>query len=165
MGQEWAATSPFLFFSDHDGETGEAVTKGRRKEFEHFAAFSAPGASEKIPDPQAYETFARSKLLWKESDLEPHARVLTLHRTMLRLRRDDPVLSAPCRWDQINAFARGDLLDVVRRKETSTRGLVINFGEDAAPIDMSPDLDVLYVWGGFDGRQLDAQSAIVLASR
>jgi RmlD substrate binding domain len=80
MGQEWAPTSPFLYFTDHDGEVGDAVTKGRRKEFEHFAAFSAPGASGKIPDRQAYETFARSKLLWKECDLEPHGRVLTLHR-------------------------------------------------------------------------------------
>jgi maltooligosyltrehalose trehalohydrolase len=165
MGQEWAATSPFLFFSDHDSDVGDAVTKGRRKEFEHFAAFSAPGASEEIPDPQAHETFACSKLRWEESDAEPHRRVLMLHRAMLRLRREDHVLSLPCRWDQIEAFARGDVLDVVRTKDTSSRGLVINFGNEQASIDTAPDTHILMAWGSFDGRRLSAHSAVLLASQ
>jgi maltooligosyltrehalose trehalohydrolase len=165
MGQEWAATSPFLFFTDHEGELGAAVTNGRREEFRHFRAFSAPGAAEKIPDPQAYDTFARSKLPWSQRETEPHRRVLALHRAMLRLRQSDLVLSAPCRWDQLDAFVRGNVLDVVRRHESHSRGLVINFGSDQVPIELSNDGHVLLAWGGFDGRRLDPESAILVASR
>ena len=39
MGQEWAASSPFLFFTDHDAELGPLITAGRRKDYAHFAAF------------------------------------------------------------------------------------------------------------------------------
>jgi maltooligosyltrehalose trehalohydrolase len=165
MGQEWAATTPFLYFTDHEGDVGTAVTKGRREEFQHFRAFSAPGASDKIPDPQAYETFAGSKLLWSQRDAEPHRGVLALHRAMLRLRRSDPVLSARCRWDQLDAFARGNVLDVVRRHEIHSRGLILNFGADPMPIELSADAHVLLAWGGFDGRTLDPLSAILVASR
>ncbi|HEU0166306.1 MAG TPA: malto-oligosyltrehalose trehalohydrolase, partial [Chloroflexota bacterium] len=56
MGQEFAASTPFQYFTDHEPELGRNVTEGRRKEFRHFAAFSAPGAAERIPDPQAEGT-------------------------------------------------------------------------------------------------------------
>ncbi len=52
MGQEWAASSPFLFFTDHHAELGRQVTEGRRREFARFASFSDPSVREKIPDPQ-----------------------------------------------------------------------------------------------------------------
>ncbi len=53
MGQEWAASSPFLYFTDHDEDLGKIVTEGRRREFRHFLAFVDPAEREKIPDPQA----------------------------------------------------------------------------------------------------------------
>ncbi len=60
MGQEWAAGTPFLYFTDHPEPLGSLVTEGRRKEFQHFSAFSDPEAQERIPDPQSPETFARA---------------------------------------------------------------------------------------------------------
>jgi len=60
MGEEFGATSPFLYFTDHHDELAEAVRRGRRQEFAHFAAFSAPSARAQIPDPNAPETFSRS---------------------------------------------------------------------------------------------------------
>src|SRR5262249_42030338 len=39
MGQEWAASTPFLYFTDHDEDLGKIVTEGRRREFRHFVAF------------------------------------------------------------------------------------------------------------------------------
>ena len=66
------------------------VTEGRRKEFAGFAAFADPDRRERIPDPQAESTFRRSVLNWAER--ETNAEVLDLYRTLLHLRRDDPVL-------------------------------------------------------------------------
>ena len=66
MGQEWAATSPFLFFTDHKPELGRLVTDGRRKEFADFRAFTDPAARAPHPRPQAEETFRRSRLDWNE---------------------------------------------------------------------------------------------------
>lgn len=86
MGQEWAASTPFLFFTDHHEELGRLVTKGRRKEFKSFTAFSDPSEREQIPDPQALETFERSRLNWREPGSGQHARVLALYRECLALR-------------------------------------------------------------------------------
>jgi maltooligosyltrehalose trehalohydrolase len=92
MGQEWAAASPFLYFTDHHPELGEAVRRGRREEFARFAAFRDPAARERIPDPQAAETFAASRLSWDEREREPHRGILALYRQLLALRRGEPAL-------------------------------------------------------------------------
>lgn len=92
MGQEWAASSPFLYFTDHPEALGKLVTEGRRKEFGKFSAFRDPAMQARIPDPQAEETFTRSKLKWEERERMPHAGVLALHRELLRLRATEPAL-------------------------------------------------------------------------
>lgn len=89
QGEEWGATSPFLYFTDHDDpELARNVTEGRRRE---FAAFG--WKPEEIPDPQAVETFERSKLIWSEREAEPHAGLLAWHRRLIELRRKIPSLS------------------------------------------------------------------------
>ncbi len=92
MGQEWATSRPFRFFTDHPEELGKLVTEGRRKEFRHFSAFSDPKAREKIPDPQAQSTFEACKLDWHERDREPHSSLLRLYQSLLSLRRTEPAL-------------------------------------------------------------------------
>jgi len=92
MGQEWAAGSPFLFFTDHHPELGRAVREGRRAEFARFAAFRDPAARARIPDPQAHDTFTASRLDWGEREREPHRSTLSLHRRLLELRRSEPAL-------------------------------------------------------------------------
>jgi maltooligosyltrehalose trehalohydrolase len=97
MGQEWAATAPFLFFTDHDEELGRLVKEGRRHEFRDYAAFADPVQLEKIPDIQSEETFPACKIDWSERDREPHASTLRLYQVLLRLRRTEPALrSARC---------------------------------------------------------------------
>ena len=71
MGQEWAASTPFQFFTDFPEELGRLVTEGRRNEFKAFAAFASPASRERIPDPQAKDTFVRSKLRWEERSDPP----------------------------------------------------------------------------------------------
>jgi maltooligosyltrehalose trehalohydrolase len=89
QGEEWGASSPFMYFTDHeDPELGRAVTEGRRRE---FAAFG--WKPDDVPDPQARETFERSKLNWNERKTEPHASLLQWHKRLIQLRREIPALS------------------------------------------------------------------------
>jgi len=92
MGQEWAASSPFLFFTDHHPELGRLVTEGRRREFARFEAFADEKTRARIPDPQADSTFEASRLQWMERSSAPHAGMLELYRALLRLRRTEAAL-------------------------------------------------------------------------
>jgi maltooligosyltrehalose trehalohydrolase len=154
MGQEWAASTPFLFFSDHEGELGQAVSKGRRKEFEGFAAFEG-----EIPDPQAPETFLRSKLDWNERTKPAHAHVRATHRTMLRLRREDPILAGTA---DVEARASGELLYVSRGD--GRRVLVLNAGTRDARIDVASGARVLVATGRYEAGTLGPKAAVLLAT-
>ena len=92
MGQEWAAGTPFLYFTDHEPGLGRLVTEGRRREFSRFAAFADESMRARIPDPQDVGTFERSCLDWGERAREPHASVLRLYTRLLRLRREQPAM-------------------------------------------------------------------------
>ena len=61
MGDEWAASEPFLFFTDHHDELADAVREGRRAEFADFAAFADEEQRKRIPDPNALQTFEHSR--------------------------------------------------------------------------------------------------------
>jgi maltooligosyltrehalose trehalohydrolase len=79
MGEEGLETAPFQFFTDHvDPAIAEATRAGRRREFAGFTAFDG----EEVPDPQALETFLRSKLQLREPD--------PLYRELLAMRRELP---------------------------------------------------------------------------
>ena len=80
QGEEWAASTPFPYFSDLGPELGPLVSAGRAREFE------AMGWADQVPDPQAYETFTSAKLDWDEVGLGHHARMFAWYRTLLRLR-------------------------------------------------------------------------------
>jgi maltooligosyltrehalose trehalohydrolase len=86
QGEEWAAQSPFLYFTDHqDLELGRLVAEGRSRE---FMAFRWQGD---VPNPQEAGTFSRSKLNWQEPSLPQHAEMLAWYRALIRLRRDKVV--------------------------------------------------------------------------
>ena len=115
MGQEFASSSPFAYFTDHNAELGKMVSEGRRAEFSKFRAFAAPDARDKIPDPQAPETFERSKLDWNEVSTSPGKEIFALHRALLTLRREEPAMAASARADFDVAALSDDVL-VVRRR-------------------------------------------------
>ena len=92
MGQEWAASTPFQYFTDHEPELGEKVITGRRHEFRDFAAYRDAKVRETIPSPQAEETFLRSKLNWSERDQADKSKVLNLYQTCIKLRKEVPAL-------------------------------------------------------------------------
>lgn len=84
MGEELASRSPFLFFTDHHETLAEQVRKGRRREFSRFASFS-DSARERIPDPNAIDTF---RLSVPRPSLEAPSRT-ALYRRLLTLRRKE----------------------------------------------------------------------------
>jgi maltooligosyltrehalose trehalohydrolase len=89
QGEEWAATSPFLYFTDHrDPELAQAVREGRREE---FAAFGWD--PENIPDPQSADSFERSRLDWDERSRHPHSEIMAWHRALIELRRVHPAFA------------------------------------------------------------------------
>lgn len=86
MGEEWAASTPFQYFTDHqDPALADAVRKGRRDEFKAFG-----WRPEDVPDPQDPATFARSKLRWPERERPPHSSMLEFYRELIALRRANP---------------------------------------------------------------------------
>jgi maltooligosyltrehalose trehalohydrolase len=95
MGQEWGASTPFLYFTDHPEPLGHLVTIGRRQEFGAFSAFRDPAVRDRIPDPQSEATFNASRLEWSERDREPHASTLRLHEALLALRGNEQALREP----------------------------------------------------------------------
>ncbi len=91
MGEEFGATTPFLFFCDFGPDLRAAVRDGRRREFARFARFSDPAVREAIPDPNDPATFATSRLDWACLDDPAHRAWLDLHRELLTLRRREIV--------------------------------------------------------------------------
>jgi maltooligosyltrehalose trehalohydrolase len=87
MGEEWDASTPFLYFCDFHGELADAVRQGRRAEFARFAAFADEAARARIPDPNDAGTFAACVLRREERDAPPHAARLAATRTLLGLRK------------------------------------------------------------------------------
>ena len=86
MGEEFAASQPFLYFCDFGAELADAVREGRRHEFAHFAQFCDPDARALIPDPNAAATFTASVLDWSVVGQDRHRIVLDLYRRLLSLR-------------------------------------------------------------------------------
>jgi maltooligosyltrehalose trehalohydrolase len=84
MGDEHGSESRFLFFTDFHDELADAVREGRRKEFAKFAAFADPEARKAIPDPNAHETFHRSRAQPGRDATEWQ----NLYRNLLKIRHD-----------------------------------------------------------------------------
>ncbi|WP_116808587.1 malto-oligosyltrehalose trehalohydrolase [Steroidobacter cummioxidans] len=91
MGQEFGASTTFTFFADHAEKLARQVHAGRREFVGQFRAYADPRLQALIPDPGAERTFLDSKLDWTEC--ARNSDMLSLHRDLLRLRRDDPVIS------------------------------------------------------------------------
>jgi len=135
QGEEFAATTPFQYFTDHDPEMGRLVSEGRTKE---FAAFG--WSPDEIPDPQDIATFERSKLNWREIAEPAHAGVLEWYRRLIAIRRSHCSLTD------------GQLREVEVRFDEDAQWLsmrhgriavVCNLGRSAASIELPGKWQVL----------------------
>jgi maltooligosyltrehalose trehalohydrolase len=95
MGQEFDASTPFRFFADHDGDRAELVWQGRREFVRQFTHYALPAAQERIANPADIATFEGSKL--DPADRVRNRGTLDLYRDLLRIRREDPVISRQTR--------------------------------------------------------------------
>jgi maltooligosyltrehalose trehalohydrolase len=121
QGEEWAASSPFPYFANHDDpELARLVSEGRKKE---FAAFGWDPAS--VPDPESPATFAASKLDWRELTEPEHAGMLEWYRALIRLRRSTPCLNDGSAG---NARATFDEQEKWLRFERGVVALIANLG-------------------------------------
>jgi maltooligosyltrehalose trehalohydrolase len=132
MGEEFAASTPFMFFCDFGAGLAASVASGRRREFKRFAAFADDAAIARIPDPNAESTFLDSKLRWQERRAPPHAAQLRYIQELLSLRQRylAPYLngSVPAGRFEINE----DVLRVEWPLQEKTWRLFAHFGEHAA---------------------------------
>ena len=91
MGEEFGATTPFLFFSDFGPDLADKVREGRRAEFAKFEQFQSAEAQARIPDPNIPATFLDSKLDWSCIENQPHSAWLGFYRELLAVRREKVV--------------------------------------------------------------------------
>ncbi|HKU85845.1 MAG TPA: malto-oligosyltrehalose trehalohydrolase [Casimicrobiaceae bacterium] len=158
MGEEFGASTPFLFFCDFGAELADAVTRGRREEFAKFARFSARSTREAIPDPIAITTFTASKLDWDEIRRPPGAQWRAFYRRCLALRRQHivPFLDG-LRGGGTFSVEHDALLRVEWSGSRGRLHLIANFG-DAVLSDVAiPAGDVVFATDGMPlpGREAD----------
>ncbi|HEY8485294.1 MAG TPA: malto-oligosyltrehalose trehalohydrolase [Longimicrobiales bacterium] len=128
QGQEFAASSPFLFFADHEEGVQEAVRAGRARFLSQFRSLGTPEAQAALPDP-GEESFQRSKL--DHGERERHAAAYALHRDLLRLRREDPVFTAQGRGGVDGAVLGPEAFALRFFGEAGDdRLLIVNLGRD-----------------------------------
>lgn len=160
MGEEWGASTPFMFFSSHpEPELGRAVSQGRLEEFSKM-----DWDPSSIVDPQSPEAFTGSKLDWSELEGEVHAELLQTYKDAIALRRTYPDLTDP-RFEWVSAsFDPESHWFMLERGETIS--VAVNFDMDPVEIELEDEHEVLLRVGEVeivDGAlQLGPQAAAVL---
>ena len=127
QGQEFAASTPFLFFADHNAELGEKVRTGRAEFLQQWRSLAT--GQLKFDDPCSRETFEKCRL--DLSEREKHAETYALHRDLLKLRKSEAVFSRQDR--QFDGAILGPEAYVVRFFSEGYRDdrlLVANLGEE-----------------------------------
>jgi maltooligosyltrehalose trehalohydrolase len=129
MGQEFGASAPFQFFADHVPTLAPKVYAGRKQFLSEFPSYATKESQEAVPDPGDPATFERSRLDWSERSR--HHESARLHRDLLHLRREDPVLARQDRR-QLDGAVLGPQALVLRycTETEDDRLLVVNLGQD-----------------------------------
>jgi maltooligosyltrehalose trehalohydrolase len=128
QGQEFGASSPFLFFADHNPELAKTIKQGRKKFLSQWRASKAPELQGYFADPASPGTFERSRL--DHSEVVKHSELYHLHRDLLRLRKEDAIISGQGEYG-IDGAVLSTQCFVVRYFSagyTDDRLLVVNLG-------------------------------------
>lgn len=134
QGQEFAASTPFLYFADFQNDLGRSVRQGRRSFLAQFPSLESEDMQARLGNPADPETFRRSQL--DNSERERHTEAYALHHDLLALRRDDLVLGCrPCRAEGAVISENAWLLRYTAMMGQD-RLLIVNLGADLplAPI-------------------------------
>ncbi len=145
QGQEFGASTPFLFFADHKPDLAKKIRQGRVDFLEQWRSLRLPDMKKCMADPCSDATFRRSKLDFIEVDR--HRELYALHRDLIRLRREDPVLSRQGA-DGIDGAVLSASAFVIRFFSpgfSSDRLLVVNLGIE---LELSPSPEPLLACPG-----------------
>ncbi len=163
MGEEWAASTPFDFFCDYDGDLADAVRNGRRDEFKRFEAFKSEAALAKLSDPVSPATAQRSALDWTELSKPAHAETLALHAELLRLRATR-LLSLLDKIGNGRFTALGNRAITASWQSTGrTWTIAANFAPDAIPYT-APAGEILFAIGDRSGRSVSGWGFLAILS-
>ena len=158
QGQEFAASSPFVFFADHDSELASKVKEGRSEFLKQFPSLASPDMQARLPDPTDPRTFESCRLDLSERERHPEA--YALHRDLLSLRSTDPVIKAQ-RPGAADGAVLADDAFVLRffGDDGNDRLLLVNLGVDCSlspapePLLASPSgLTWQLLWSSEDPR-------------
>lgn len=148
MGEEWGCRQPFLFFTDHHPELGEAVRQGRRSEFSEFSSFTDSSARERIPDPNARDTFDRSAPDHSARPEPAHEQWLNYYRHLLELRHQliIPRLSGS---QSLGCQVLGDkaVAAAWRLGDGSLLYLDLNLSSESVPVDKRSGAHTVFQYG------------------
>jgi maltooligosyltrehalose trehalohydrolase len=125
QGQEFASSSPFVFFADYNGDLAEKVRSGRAEFLRQWRSLAT--GQLKFDDPCSRERFEKCKL--DLSEREKHAEIYALHRDLLKLRKSDAVFQLQDR--QFDGAILGPEAFVARffsEEHRDDRLLVVNLG-------------------------------------
>jgi maltooligosyltrehalose trehalohydrolase len=145
QGQEFGASSPFLYFADHNPELAKAVRKGRTEFMTQFPSLTSDAAQSNLPAPNDRRTFERCILKWEERAANRH--FVALHRDLLALRRGDAAFRAQdaAAIDGAVLGAEQFVLRFAASRPEDERLLCVNLGADldrgsfAEPLVAPPD--------------------------
>ncbi len=162
MGEEWAASTPWQFFTSHpEPELAATVADGRRAEFAEHG-----WDAEDVPDPQDEKTFERSRLDWSELADEPHAGVLDFYARLLQLRRSRPELSDP-RFGHVSVRFDDEARWLVLHRGGIAVACNLGAERQRVPVDGTPREVLLASTQGFVYRdgivEIDGESVAVVA--
>ncbi len=147
MGEEFGASTPFLFFCDFAGDLAIAVTNGRRNEFSRFEKFRPDAVRAQIPDPNSEKTFQCSKLDWQTVTDQFHKNWLDFYRELLSIRRDAiiPHLKHGTRGPaQYNVTGHKSLTVKWDLGDNGVLTLLLNLGSESGTAVPRPPGDVIY---------------------
>jgi malto-oligosyltrehalose trehalohydrolase len=158
MGEEWNATTPFLFFCDFSGALGEAVRDGRRRELGNFPTSANAKAAVSAPDPLALATFERSHIIPPATGERPPINPAIRNLLVIRHREIVPRLAGTPGGASRYATAGTGLVTEWRLGDGSRLSLVANLGGEAIARSWPPASGRV-LWGGHArGEQLSPWS-------
>lgn len=134
QGQEFATSSPFLYFSDSKPELAEQLRQGRRNFLKQFPSLATEQMQAQVPSPNREDLYERSKLDPAEREIGSHAEALALHRDLWQLRRGDSTFRAGQRRGAIDGAVLGPEALVIRWFDPLGLGddrlLLVNLGAE-----------------------------------
>jgi maltooligosyltrehalose trehalohydrolase len=128
QGEEFGASSPFLYFADHEGDLASAVHRARAEFVRQFPSLASPDAQALVPVP--HDPRHSAVVPWNERDL--HAAHLRLHQDLLALRREDAAFSRQ-EPGAVDGAVLGNEAFVLRyegAEAADERLLLVNLGPD-----------------------------------